>query len=106
MINRVKLRLDMSYSDTTHDALLNELLKGAQDAILLYIEATEFPSMLETTAVMLAIDAYNRLGTEGMAAETKGSLSQTYYVNLLEPYQSILDKYLKQLKKKSQVMFV
>ena len=81
MLDRVKLRLEIS--DQTQDALLQELLQGAQDAICLYAEEVELPPVLQTTAVMLTVDCYNRLGSEGMTSETKGSLSQAFFTDLL-----------------------
>lgn len=103
MINRIKLRL--SLDDYSQDALLLELLKGAQDAIRLYTEEVELPSMLETTAVLLTVDCYNRLGTEGMKSENKGSLSQSFYDDMLDPYKAVLDKYVAQKKAKKRVIF-
>lgn len=103
MINRIKLRLGLD--DYSQDALLLELLKGAQDAICLYTEEVELPSMLETTAVLLTVDCYNRLGTEGMKSENKGSLSQSFYDDMLDPYKAVLDKYVAQKKAKKRVIF-
>lgn len=104
MINRIKLRLGLD--DYSQDALLLELLKGAQDAICLYVEEEEFPAyQLQTTAVLLTVDCYNRLGTEGMKSENKGSLSQAFYDDMLDPYRSVLDKYIDQKKAKKRVIF-
>ena len=103
MLNRIKLRLDLE--DYSQDALLLELLRGAQDAICLYTEEDELPSMLETTAVLLTVDCYNRLGTEGMKSENKGSLSQAFYDDMLDPYKAVLDKYVAQKKAKKRVIF-
>ena len=103
MLNRVKLRLELS--DQTQDALITELLQGAQDAICLYTEEVELPAVLETTVVMLTVDCYNRLGSEGMTSETKGSLSQAFFTDLLDPYKSVLDKYISQKKAKKRVIF-
>ena len=103
MLDRVKLRLEIS--DQTQDALLQELLQGAQDAICLYAEEVELPPVLQTTAVMLTVDCYNRLGSEGMTSETKGSLSQAFFTDLLDPYKSVLDKYISQKKAKKRVIF-
>ena len=103
MLNRIKLRLGLD--DYSQDALLLELLNGAQDAICLYTEEDELPSMLETTAVLLTVDCYNRLGTEGMKSENKGSLSQSFYDDMLDPYKAVLDKYVAQKKAKKRVIF-
>ena len=104
MINRIKLRLGLD--DYSQDALLLELLKGAQDAICLYVEEDEFPAyQLQTTAVLLTVDCYNRLGTEGMKSENKGSLSQSFYDDMLDPYKAVLDKYVSQKKAKKRVIF-
>lgn len=103
MINRIKLRLGLD--DYSQDALLLELLKGAQDAICLYVEEDEFPAyQLQTTAVLLSVDCYNRLGSEGMTSENKGSLSQSFFTDMLDPYKSVLDKYVAQKKAKKRVI--
>lgn len=105
MINRIKLRLNIT--DEGQDSLLNELLQGAQDAICLYVEEEEFPAyQLQTTAVLLTVDCYNRLGTEGMKSENKGSLSQAFYDDMLDPYKAVLDKYISQKKAKKRVIFI
>ena len=103
MLDRIKLRLEIS--DQTQDALLQELLQGAQDAICLYAEEIELPVTLETTAVMLAVDCYNRLGSEGMTSENKGSLSQSFFTDMLDPYKAVLNKYISQKKAQKRVIF-
>lgn len=106
MLNRVKLRIDIPFDDASQDALLNELIQGAKDAICLYVEDATLPTMLETTAVLLSVDCYNRLGSEGMTSENKGSLSQSFFTDMLDPYKSVLDKYVAQKKAQKRVMFV
>ena len=103
MLDRIKLRLEIS--DQTQDALIKELLQGAQDAICLYTEEVELPAILQTTAVMLTVDCYNRLGSEGMASENKGSLSQSFFTDMLDPYKAVLDKYISQKKAQKRVIF-
>lgn len=103
LLNRIKTRLA---DPAASDDLLAELLIGSIDCLLLYVQEEEIPGRLETVAVMMTIDAYNRLGTEGVKSENKGSLSQSFYDDSLDPYRSVLDKYVEKQRAKKRVLWV
>lgn len=101
MLRRIKIRLDIE--DTSQDRLLDELLTSSIDTICLYVQKDELPRSLESIAVSMTVDAYNRLGTEGSKSESKGSLSQSFYDDCLIPYEKALDQFI--LGNKKRVIF-
>ena len=73
MISRLKLRIP----DAQDDALLEELLDSAEGMILAYTGREELPERLEGAQVEIAAMLYNRMGMEGEASHSEGSVSRS-----------------------------
>ena len=74
LVNRIKVLLGV----TENDELINEIIELTKDKILNYINETELPNELEFVLVELAIQRYNRIGSEGIASESVDGKSVSY----------------------------
>ena len=63
LLNRIKVILGI----TDNDELLYEILDITKSKILNYINEIELPLELEFVLIELAIQRYNRIGSEGVA---------------------------------------
>lgn len=73
MLERLKKRVP----DAKDDALLNELLKAAGDAVCAYTGRAKVPAPLESAQICLAAIGYNRMGMEGEISRSEGSVSRS-----------------------------
>ena len=74
LLNRIKILLGIP----DNDELINEIIELTKDKILNYINETELPNELEFVLVELAIQRYNRIGSEGIASESVDGKSVSY----------------------------
>ena len=74
LVNRIKVLLGV----TENEELINEIIELTKDKILNYINETELPKELEFVLVELAIQRYNRIGSEGIASESVDGKSVSY----------------------------
>lgn len=65
---------DMLPGEEVSDALLMNLLEGAEETILSLTNRTALPRYLNGLQARLAVVRYNRLGMEGERARQEGSL--------------------------------
>ena len=89
LVNRIKVLLGV----TENDELINEIIELTKDKILNYINETELPNELEFVLVELAIQRYNRIGSEGIASESVDGKSVSYDDDF-ENYKPYLDDYI------------
>ena len=92
MIDRIKLLLGTTNSDEDEE-LLEEIIELTKSKILSYIKKEEFPKSLEFVLIELAIQRYNRIGSEGISSETVDGKSISYEDDF-ETYKQYLDDYL------------
>ena len=60
------------------DVLLSLLLSDAEEFVLSYTKRTELPDILKKTVRDLAINALNRMGTEGESGRSEGGESYSF----------------------------
>ena len=89
LLNRIKLLLGV----TENEELINEIIELTKDKILNYINETELPNELEFVLIELAIQRYNRIGSEGIASESVDGKSISYDDDF-ENYKPYLDDYI------------
>lgn len=70
-----RLRTLLPLEAQADDQLLVELLAAAQALILNYTGRQVMPEALTTCQLSLAVQAYNRLGTEGEKSRREGGLA-------------------------------
>jgi hypothetical protein len=93
LLNRIKVLLGI----TDNYELLNEVVEITKSKILSYIDKTEMPLELEFVLIELAIQRYNRIGSEGITSETVDGKSVSYEDDF-ETYKQYLDDYLSKNK--------
>jgi hypothetical protein len=71
LLSRLKLRLP----DEDDDALLTSLLLEAGEKILVMTNRKKVPQSLEYAQIQLALNAYNRMGLEGISRQTEGPVT-------------------------------
>ena len=89
LLNRIKVILGI----TDNDELLYEILDITKSKILNYINEIELPLELEFVLIELAIQRYNRIGSEGVASESIDGKT-TSYEDDFENYKQYLDDYM------------
>ncbi len=89
LLNRIKTLLGVP----DNDELINEIIELTKDKILNYINKSELPNELEFVLVELAIQRYNRIGSEGISSESVDGKSVSYE-DVFESYKHYLDDYM------------
>ena len=89
LLNRDKILLGIS----ENDELVHEIIELTKDKILNYINKTELPYELEFVLVELAIQRYNRIGSEGITSESVDGKSVSYDDDF-EAYKPHLNFYM------------
>ena len=96
LLNRMKVLLgitDTKLVPDNTDELLMEILDITKSKILNYINESELPLELEFVLIELAIQRYNRIGSEGVASESVDGRT-TSYEDDFENYKQYLDDYM------------
>lgn len=73
MLDKLKRRLP----DAKDEALLQDLLDGAQEMILAYTGRDALPPVLQAAQLELAAVLFNRMGMEGETSHAEGSISRS-----------------------------
>lgn len=89
LLNRIKVLL----GTVNNEELLSEITELTRDKILYHIKEAEIPKELEFVLIELAIQRYNRIGSEGISSESVDGKSVSYESDF-EAYIPQLDEYL------------
>ena len=89
LLNRIKTLLNIEGNEN----LIYEIVNITESKILNYINATEMPYELEFVLIELAIQRFNRIGSEGIASESIDGKS-VYYDDDFIGYKHYLDDYI------------
>lgn len=94
LLEQIKLLLGIS--DTSKDTLLNTLISLKSGKLQTALSSDTIPSSLEYIIIELTIESYNKLGSEGLAAESIEGISRTYNTNSdeLVPYAYAISRFL------------
>ena len=92
IVSRVKVLLGTT-NTTDDEELLYEIVEITKSKILNYINQTKMPKELEFVLVELAIQRFNRIGSEGIASESIDGKSVSYE-DYFEKYKPYLDDYI------------
>lgn len=88
-LEKLKIRL----GSDVDDSLLEILLEDAEAEILDYTNRTELLPKMEGLQRELAIEYYNRQGSEGEASRSEGGVSVSYSTDIPEKIKARLDAY-------------
>ena len=89
LLNRIKTLLNVEGNEN----LIYELVNITESKILNYINASEMPIELEFVLIELAIQRFNRIGSEGIASESIDGKSVSYDDDFIG-YKHYLDDYI------------
>ena len=89
LLNRIKTLLNIE----GNDELIIEIVNITEAKILNYINAIEMPIELEFVLIELAIQRFNRIGSEGIASESIDGKSVSYEDDFTG-YKHYLDDYI------------
>ena len=90
-----RLRMILNVKD--QDELLTEILTLAVEKLTTYLGETSVPTQFEWIIIELAVQRFNRVGSEGMISESVDGHQNTYLDDELAPFYKFLDDY-KQVK--------
>ena len=74
LLNRIKTLLGI----TDNDELIYEIVEITKEKILNYINEKELPKELEFILIELAIERFNKIGSEGIASESIDGKNVSY----------------------------
>lgn len=109
---RDSIKILVGVTDDKQDNLINELISNAKDQILAYInqdnngQAITMPNDIDFIVKDVVVQMFNRLGDEGKASSSEGSVSSTWSDIDLSRYASFLDKYRKQKYGQIRMRFI
>ena len=89
LLNRIKTLLQIN----DNDELIYEIVEITKEKILNYINEKELPKELEFVLVELAIERFNKIGSEGIASESIDGKNVSYD-DSFENYKVYLDDYI------------
>lgn len=85
-----KLKIRLGISDNSEDNLLNMLLEDAEGEILDFCNRDILPDKAQVLQRELAINYYNRIGSEGEASRSEGGVSVSYSTEIPKNIKSRL----------------
>ena len=86
-----RLRMILNVKD--QDELLTEILTLAVEKITTYLGEQSIPIQFEWIIVELAVQRFNRIGSEGMSSESVDGKQSSYIDDELAPFYKFLDEY-------------
>ena len=89
LLNRIKTLLQIQ----DNDELIYEIVEITKEKILNYINEKELPKELEFILIELAIERFNKIGSEGIASESIDGKNVSYD-DSFENYKIYLDDYI------------
>ena len=89
LLNRIKTLLHIN----DNDEFIYEIVEITKEKILNYINEKELPVELEFILIELAVERYNRIGSEGIASESVDGKNVSYDDNF-ENYKTHLNDYI------------
>ena len=89
LLNRIKTLLNIEGNEN----LIYEIVNITEAKILNYINASEMPKELEFVLIELAIQRFNRIGSEGISSESIDGKSVSYDDDFIG-YKHYLDDYI------------
>lgn len=92
-LEKLKIRLGISLTDTSKDDLLNMVLEDSQSEILDYCNRDTIVPKMEGLQKELAVIYYNRQGSEGESARSEGGISVSYSTEIPESIKVRLNTY-------------
>lgn len=94
MYNRQKAGQDlMALTDDNNDTVIGIIISRAEAIIQLHLGIDYVPSPLQSTLLEIALILYNRMGSEGLTAQSISSISNSFDQNLPQYILASLSAY-------------
>jgi len=93
MLENIKLLLGIT--DASKDSLITLLISKSTQQVLSYCNLLELPLTMESIVEELVIIRYNKLGSEGLQAESYSGISQTFLSDIPLDIKTQLNAYRK-----------
>lgn len=87
-----KLKLLLGIQDDAQDELLQILISLCKDEAYVYCNLPEYNSKLDGAVIQMAIERYNRIGSEGAIQQASSTVSMTYDSFYSEKVRWMLNK--------------
>lgn len=91
MLTRIKTLLGLA--DTSKDLVLEELILIATEEALAYTGRKAYNPALDSAIVLMVVEKYRRLGTEGLDSQSYSGVSETFSATYSSPIVSMLNRY-------------
>lgn len=91
MITRIKTLLELA--DNSQDAILEEMIMIAQEEALAYTNRTKYIPSMDTAVVLMVVEKYRRLGTEGLTSQSYSGVSESFQTQYGQNVLSLLSRF-------------
>lgn len=91
MLEKLKTLLGIATDDK--DELLNLLISNAKAFVLSYCGLSAYTSSFDNVVLKMALEDYNRLGSEGKTSQSFSGLSESYNDDYSSAVYSFLKRY-------------
>lgn len=93
MLDRLKLLLNIESDEL--DELLGVIIALCKDEAYVYCNLPEYDEKLNTVVLQMAIERYNRMGSEGATQQASSGVSMTYDSFYSDKVRWMLNKHRK-----------
>ena len=90
-----RLRLRIGDNAEGRDALLADLVAGAEEEFCAYCRRDDVPAAAEDVIVRIALIQYNRIGAEGAASQSYGGTSESWEADYPPPLLRAMQRWRK-----------
>lgn len=88
----------LGLADNSKDALLKVIVRNTMSALILRLDGLQFDDNLSFIVVEVSVARFNRLGSEGMKAQTVDVMRQEFLESDFAPYETMIDMFVRSKK--------
>lgn len=92
MLERVK-KLIPELADNSQDAMLEEMIIIAQEEALAYTQRRTYLPSMDSAVVLMVVEKYRRLGTEGLAQQAYSGVSESFQAQYSNNILTLLSRF-------------
>lgn len=88
----------LGLADSSKDSLLKLIVLNTINALILRLDGVQFDNNLSFIVVEVSVSRFNRLGSEGMKAQTVDVMRQEFLESDFTPYEAMIDMFVRSKK--------
>lgn len=88
----------LGLADNSKDALIKIITLNTISALILRLDGLQFDDNLSFIVVEVSVSRFNRLGSEGMKAQTVDVMRQEFFDSDFAPYEAMIDRFIRSKK--------